>query len=75
MLGQLEDYKIYESKIPIFCDNKFVISYSTAKHIEIEHHFIRDHVQNEKMNLQFVPTNDQLADILTKSLTQERLIL
>ena len=67
---QLEDYNICESKIPIFCDNKATISlcknptlHSRANHIEIKHHFIRDHVQNGTLDLQFVPTDDQLADI------------
>ena len=42
------------------------------KHIEIRHHFIRDHVQNEDITLEFVPTKNQLADIFTKSLNSER---
>jgi len=79
---QLKDYSVYESKIHIFCDNRVVISlsknptlHSRAKHIEIKHHFIRDHVQNEIVDLQFVPTDDQLADIFTKPLIEKRLIL
>ena len=44
------------------------------KHIEIKHHFIRDHVQNGKVDLEFVPTDEQLADVFTKPLTEERLI-
>jgi len=80
--NQLEDYSVYESKILIYYDNKAVISlsknptlHSRAKHIEIKHQFIRDHVQNDIVDLQFVPTDEQLADIFTKSLTEERLIL
>ena len=49
--------------------------HSREKHIEIKHHFIRDHVQNGIVDLQFVPTDDQLVDIFTKPLTEERLIL
>ena len=47
------------------------------KHIEIKQHFIRDHVQKRTLtfNLQLVPIDDQLVDIFTKSLTEERLIL
>ena len=47
----LEDYNIYKSKISIYCDNKVAISlsknptlHSRAKHIEIKHYFIREHV-------------------------------
>ena len=43
-----------------------------TKHIEIRHHFIRDHIQNENIILEFVPTEDQLADIFTKLLNGDR---
>lgn len=49
---QLEDFSIYESKIPIFynnnatiCLSKNRIMHSRTKHIEIKHHFICDYVQ------------------------------
>ena len=52
MKSQLEDFNLYESEIPIFCDNtsaiylfKNPILHSKAKHIEIEYHFIRDYIQ------------------------------
>ena len=48
--------------------------HSRAKHIEIKHHFIRDNVQKGIMELQFVSTEDQLADLFTKPLTKDRLI-
>ena len=58
MKAQLEDYQIYESNIPIFCDNtsaiclsKNPILHSKAKHIEIKHHFLRDYVQKGILNL------------------------
>ena len=48
--------------MPIYCDNKTAISisknptlHSRAKHIDIKHHFLRDHVQKETMELQFEP--------------------
>ena len=80
--NQLEDYNIYESKIPIYYDNTAGISlsqnptlYSKARHVEIKHYFIRDHVRTGTMDLQFVPTDDQLADIFTTPLIDEWLIL
>jgi len=45
------------------------------KHIEIKHHFIRDHVQKGTLDLQFVSTDEQLADIFTKPLIEELLII
>ena len=64
--NHFEDYNIHESKILFYCDNnKATISlsknptlHSRAKHMEIKHHFIRDHVQNGTMDLQFIPVND-----------------
>ncbi len=76
---QLEDYGIKQNKISINCDNtstinltKNPIQHSRTKHIEIRHHFIRDHVLNGNVMLEFVCTNDQLADIFTKSLSEDR---
>ena len=54
-----------QTKIPIKCDNtsainlsKNLIQHSRTKHIEIRHHFIRDHIQNEDILLEFIPTKD-----------------
>src|SRR3954468_23942021 len=79
MKSQLEDYQIYESNIPIFCDNTSAIClsnnsilHSKAKHIEIKHHFIRDYVQKGVISLNFVDTDHQWADIFTKPLAEDR---
>jgi len=79
MKHQLEDYQITESCIPIYCDNTTVIClsknsilHSRAKHIEIKHHFIRDYVQKGVLDIQFIDTDHQWADIFTKPLTIER---
>ena len=74
------DYGIKFNHIPIKCDNtsainlsKNAIQYSRTKYIDIRHHFLRDRVQNGDISLEFVNTNNQLADIFTKSLNKERL--
>ncbi|KAK2398040.1 putative mitochondrial protein [Trifolium repens] len=79
MKYQLEDYNIAESSIPLYCDNtaaihlsKNPILHSRAKHIEIKHHFIRDHVQKGTTDIQFIDTEHQWADIFTKPLAIER---
>ncbi|KAK2369536.1 putative mitochondrial protein [Trifolium repens] len=79
MKYQLEDYNIAESSIPLYCDNTAAIHLSKnpilhcrAKHIEIKHHFIRDHVQKGTINIQFIDTDHQWADIFTKPLAIER---
>ncbi|XP_075079974.1 secreted RxLR effector protein 161-like [Nicotiana tabacum] len=43
-----------------------------AKHIEIKHQFIRDHVAKCDIVLEFINTENQLADIFTKPLLEER---
>ena len=65
--------------MPIRCDNTSTINlsknpilYSRMKHIEIRHPFIRDYVQNEDITLEFVSTEDQLENIITKPLNADR---
>ncbi|GJZ76770.1 hypothetical protein Tco_0641442 [Tanacetum coccineum] len=44
-----------------------------SKHIDIRFHFIKEHVENGVIELYFVNTEYQLADIFTKALGQERI--
>ena len=46
--------------------------HSRTKHIDIRHHFIKDHVLNNDVVLEFVETSKQLADIFTKPLNREQ---
>ena len=76
---QLEDYSIHIDNIPLRRDStsainltKNPIMHSRTKHIEIRHHFIRDHVAIEECKIEYIDTNNQLADIFTKSLARER---
>nr|KYP46558.1 Copia protein [Cajanus cajan] len=78
---QLQDYDIYESSITVLCDNTATINISKnpvlrsrTKHIEIKHHFIRDHVQKGTFELIYVKTAEQLADIFTKPLQEDRYV-
>ena len=48
------------------------ILFYIPEHIEIKHHFIRDHVQKGTINIQFIDTGHQWADIFTKPLAIER---
>ena len=71
----LSDYGITQSIMTIFCDNtsainisKNPVQHSRTKHIDIRHHFIRELVEDGVISLEFVPTNDQKADIFTKPL-------
>ena len=39
-----------------------------TKHIDIRYHFIRSHVECKRIKVQYLPTNEMTADILTKNL-------
>ncbi|CAL0318282.1 unnamed protein product [Lupinus luteus] len=45
--------------------------HSRTKHIDIRHHFLRDHIQKKDVSIEFVDTHNQLADIFTKPLAKE----
>ena len=42
--------------------------HARSKHIDIRHHFIREQVVANHISLQYVPTEDMLADVMTKPL-------
>nr|GEV89909.1 retrovirus-related Pol polyprotein from transposon TNT 1-94 [Tanacetum cinerariifolium] len=44
-----------------------------SKHIDIRYHFIKEHVENGVLELYFVNTEYQLADLFTKALGRERI--
>ncbi|GJZ45775.1 hypothetical protein Tco_0593371 [Tanacetum coccineum] len=79
MRSQLSDYGFAFNKIPLYCDNRSAIAlccnnvqHSRSKHIDIRHHFIREQVEKGVVELYFVTTDYQLADIFTKALPRER---
>ncbi|GJV47920.1 integrase, catalytic region, zinc finger, CCHC-type containing protein [Tanacetum coccineum] len=48
------------------------VQHSRTKHIAVHYHFIKEQVENEVVELYFVKTAYQLADIFTKALARER---
>jgi hypothetical protein len=65
----------------IHCDNqsciklpKNLVFYDMSKHIEIKYHFIGDKVQKGAVQLQYIPTDEQLADIFTKPLAKGKFV-
>nr|GEW38916.1 hypothetical protein [Tanacetum cinerariifolium] len=77
--AQFLDYGFQFNKIPLYCDNKSAIAlccnnvqHSRAKHIDIRCHFIKEQVESGIVELYFVQTEYQLADIFTNPLPRER---
>jgi hypothetical protein len=75
MRQTLRDYGYKLSKVPLLCDNESAIrkadnlvEHSRTKHIDIRYHFLRDHQQRGDIEIAYVSTKEQLADIFTKPL-------
>ena len=79
MKQTLNDYGCRFTKIPLLCDNKSAIklannpvSHSRTKHIDIHHHFLRDHETKGDIAIYHVSTEKQLADIFIKPIDESR---
>nr|GEZ51047.1 copia protein [Tanacetum cinerariifolium] len=79
MRSQLTDYGFDFNKIPLYYDNRSAIAlccnnvqHSRSKHIDIRHHFTREQVERVVVELYFMSTDYQLADIFTKALPRQR---
>jgi hypothetical protein len=75
----LSDFGCKFSKILLLCDNESAmklannpVNYSRTKHIDIRHHFLRDHETKGDIVWSHESTDKQLADIFTKPLDEQR---
>jgi hypothetical protein len=82
MKQTLNDYGCRFTKIPLLCDNESAIklannpvSHSRTKHIDIHHHFLRDHETKGDIAIHHVSTKKQLANIFTKTLDESGSVL
>ena len=62
----------------LFCDNKAVISiannlvqHDITKHVQIDRHFIKEKFDNGSLCIPYIPSSQQIADILTKGLLRQ----
>ena len=72
----LKELGLSESRIPIlWCDNigatylsSNPVFYACTKHIEVDFHFVRERVARKQLQVKFISSKDQVADIFTKPL-------
>jgi hypothetical protein len=71
----MREYRVTYMSVPLMCDSFSVIClaqnlvfHGRAKHIKVRHHFLRDHVEKGDIEMSYIDTERQLADIFTKPL-------
>ena len=76
----LKELKVSLQQTPVLqCDNKSAEAlasnpkyHSRTKHIELDLHFIREHIAKKEHQVSHVPSHEQVADILTKPLAYDQ---
>jgi hypothetical protein len=78
MRQTLRDYGYKLSKVPLLCDNESAIrmadnpvEHNRTNHIDIRYHFLKDNQQKGDIEIAYVNTQNQLADIFTKPLDEK----
>jgi hypothetical protein len=78
MRQTLRDFGYNLSKVRLLCDNESAscladnpVAHSRTKHIDVRHHFLRDHQQKGDIDIFHISTENQLADIFTKPLDEK----
>ena len=75
MQGILDDFGVEQTRVKIKCDSNSAIClakhqmfHERSKHIDVRRHFIRDEIQNGRIDVVKVPTEENASDMLTKAL-------
>ena len=71
-LDQNKATVIFEDNQGCIALAKNPVSHERTKHIDIRYHFIRELVEAKMIDLQYLPTADMLADLLTKGMARDR---
>ena len=68
-----------EGALTILCDNQGAIAlakdnkyHARTKHIDLRYHFIREAVEDGKIKVKYIPTDDNVSDIFTKALPKPK---
>jgi hypothetical protein len=75
----VRDFGVMFERVSLMCDNTSAISvarnpvfHKKMRHIERRHHFLRDHIEKGDIEMRYIDTERQLADIFTKPLDSSR---
>jgi hypothetical protein len=75
----MRDFGVRFERVPLMCDNTSAISvdknsvfHKKIRHVERRHHFLRDRIEKGDIELRYIDTDRQLADIFTKPLNSSR---
>jgi hypothetical protein len=75
----MRDFRVSFERVSLKCDNTSAISvaknpvfHKTMRHLERKHHFLRDHIEKGDIEIRYIDTERQLADIFTKPLNSSR---
>ncbi len=52
--------------------SKNLVYHARTKHINIQHHFVREKVEQKQVELKYCPTNKMIVDILTKPIPRDQ---
>ena len=78
----LRDLRVFLPVPPkLWCNNVFTLAiasnpvfHARTKHIEVDYHFFREQVFRRDLQVKYIATSDQLADVFTKSLPSSRFV-
>ena len=62
--------KIFEDNQGAIALSKDPVSRQRSKHIDIRYHFVRSALNDGKITIQYCPTEDMVADAMTKPMTR-----
>jgi hypothetical protein len=74
-IDQSKPITIYEDNQSCIAMARNPINHSRTKHINIRFHYVREQVKKETIKLEYLPTEGQVADMLTKGLPKTRLMI
>jgi hypothetical protein len=77
----MRDFGVRFERVPLMCDSTSAISvaknpvfHKKVRRVERRHHFLRDHVEKGEIEMRYIDTERQLADIFIKPLDSSRFV-